>query len=473
MNKFLVFFSLILTALVLMSTTIDLDFLYNYADQDIPDYIQQDNTDLNEIYDPAATLGRVLFYDKNLSTNNTIACASCHMQEFAFSDTSAVSVGVNGLTGRHSMRLVNARFAEEGRFFWDERAGTLEEQTTMPVRDHAEMGYSGLDGEPSFEDLINKLYTVDYYDDLFYFVYGDTEITEARIQESIAQFVRSIQSFDSRYDEGIAMVDTLTMPFPNFTDSENRGKELFMEMPEFDSNAQRIAGGAGCNSCHRAPEFDIDPVSRNNGVIQEIDGSINYQIHRSPTLRDIFHPITGELNGPLMHNAQFTDMVSVIEHYAHLGDNLSISEIAQLDTRFRVGANAQVLNLTSDDVTDMVNFLKTLSGTDMYVNEKWSDPFDINGGLTITSSPLTTFNVDVSNLIKVYPNPTVDNLWVSHSENITEVEITNESGTRITHSFPLVKQVQFDLSQYPSGVYFLKVRLADSENYVIKKLMKL
>jgi cytochrome c peroxidase len=77
-----------------------------------------------------------LFYDKNLSVNNSVSCASCHKQELAFGDNVTACIGVNGVTGRHSMRLVNTRFSNESRFFWDERANTLETQTTMPIQDH-------------------------------------------------------------------------------------------------------------------------------------------------------------------------------------------------------------------------------------------------------------------------------------------------------------------------------------------------
>jgi cytochrome c peroxidase len=126
----------------LTAATIDLDNLFDYEGQITPVYITRDNQSMeNVISNEGATLGRVLFYDKNLSLNNTISCGSCHKQEFAFSDTAVRSVGFEGgLTGRHSMRLINARFADEMRFFWDKRAESLEVQTTMPVQDHVEMG---------------------------------------------------------------------------------------------------------------------------------------------------------------------------------------------------------------------------------------------------------------------------------------------------------------------------------------------
>ena len=189
---------------ILISGTIDLDDLFNYENQDTPSYITKDNTpESNQINNQITTLGRVLFYDKNLSENNTTACASCHQQAFAFSDPLTSSVGLNGgNTGRHSMRLVNSRFSNEENFFWDERATSLENQVTQPIQDHIEMGFSGTNGDPDFNDLITKLSAINYYQILFEFAYGNSTINEDKIQRALAQFVRSIQSFDSKFDEG-------------------------------------------------------------------------------------------------------------------------------------------------------------------------------------------------------------------------------------------------------------------------------
>src|SRR5215204_4924055 len=137
---------------------LDLTALANYANQPVPAYITKSNTPANNaITDRGATLGRVLFYDKRLSKNNTIACGSCHQQSHAFGDSAAASTGVAGTTERHAMRLVNARFAAEVRFFWDERATSLENQTTQPIQNHVEMGFSGTSGDPGFGDLVVKL----------------------------------------------------------------------------------------------------------------------------------------------------------------------------------------------------------------------------------------------------------------------------------------------------------------------------
>ncbi|MFY7652989.1 MAG: cytochrome-c peroxidase, partial [Chitinophagaceae bacterium] len=290
---------------------------YNYASQTKPAYITKDNTAGNIIINAKATIGRVLFYDKQLSINNTVSCASCHKQEFAFSDTALVSKGVEGgLTGRHSMRLVNSRFGTEMRFFWDERAASLEAQTTQPIQDHAEMGFSGKEGRPNFATLLTKLKAVGYYNELFKWAYNDTEITETRMQECLSQFIRSIQSFDSKYDAGRAAVNNDGQNFPNFTALENQGKSLFLQPPAFDGLGRRIGGGLGCGGCHRAPEFDIDPNSGNNGIVAVANSLAGIDVNntRTPSLRDITNN-AGAVNTAFMHTGSLKSLEAVIDHY--------------------------------------------------------------------------------------------------------------------------------------------------------------
>jgi cytochrome c peroxidase len=350
---------------------IDFDNLDNYENQDIPNYIQEDNLpNGNQISDEGATLGRILFYDNNMSANNTVSCASCHKQAFAFGDNEIVSIGANGLTGRHSMRLINARFGDETNFFWDERANSLEEQTTMPIRDHAEMGFSGENGAPDFDDLINRLEAVAYYPELFSRAFGTEVITEARIQNALAQFIRSIQSFDSKYDDGRAVVNNENQPFPNFTDQENLGKQLFMQPPNFDNQGVRIDGGFGCAGCHGAPEFSIAPNSRNNGVIGVFESNdVDITVTRSPTLRDVIG-LNGQSNGALFHDASALTLLDVLAHYNDIETNNP-----DLDNRLRPGNNPQQLVMTTDQMNAVVAFLETLTGEDVYSNEKWSNPF--------------------------------------------------------------------------------------------------
>ena len=343
---------------------IDFDNLPNYANQEIPNYIDDDNTRQNTITDLGATLGRVLFYDKNLSVDNTISCASCHKQSVGFSDEAIVSVGVNGTSGRHAMRLINARFSDERRFFWDEIAVSLEEQTTMPIRDHAEMGFSGANGDPGFDELLDKMETIAYYPQLFTAVYGDSEINEERMQETLAQFIRSIQSFDSEFDTGLAQTGDVDDDFPNYTDQENLGKALFLNGGGNNNN-----GGAGCDRCHRAPEFGIEDDSDNNGVIGVIGDpeAVDLTITRSPTLRDLVNP-QGELNDPLMHTGEFASLREVIDHYSNIPDD---SRNNNLDRRL----DGPPLRLCDNEKDAIVAFLETFTGTSVYTDPKYSDPF--------------------------------------------------------------------------------------------------
>ena len=354
-------------------SSVDLNNLANYANQTVPAYITKNNSLLNPITDKGATLGRVLFYDKKLSSNNTISCSTCHKQAVAFGDNNVASTGVNGTTGRHSMRLINTRFATESKFFWDERAATLEIQTTMPIKDHGEMGFSGTNGDLNFNALITKLSAINYYKELFKFVYGSEEITETKIQFALAQFIRSIQSFDSKYDIGRATAPNDGTAFTNFTTQENQGKNLFLTPPTFNASGVRTAGGLGCAGCHRAPEFDIDPNSRNNGIIGNIVGTgIDVTNTRAPSLRDLVK-VNGTTNGQMMHTGVITTLQQAIGHYGTI--NIAPGN-TNLDPRLRPNGFGQQLNLTNTEVNAVVAFLRTLSGTDVYTNTKWSNPFN-------------------------------------------------------------------------------------------------
>jgi len=120
---------------------------YRYANVELPPHLTQpgrndDNTPAdNPLTDGGATLGRVLFYDTRLSANNTTSCASCHVQAHAFSDPKPFSKGFHGgRTDRRAMPLVNVRYYQRARFFWDERAGNLEEMVLLPIQNQIEMG---------------------------------------------------------------------------------------------------------------------------------------------------------------------------------------------------------------------------------------------------------------------------------------------------------------------------------------------
>ncbi|MEN9875534.1 MAG: hypothetical protein RLZZ529_531 [Bacteroidota bacterium] len=358
--------------IVAFASKIDLNNLSNYANQTKPAYITKDNTAGNPITDKGATLGRVLFYDKNLSSNNTISCASCHIQANAFGDDTDASEGVNGTTTRHAMRLVNSRFSNERKFFWDERAATLELQASEPIKNHIEMGFSGTSGDGSITTLISKLQAIGYYKELFKYVYGSEEITESKLQNALAQFIRSIQSFDSKYDAGRIAVQSDNQAFPNFTAQENQGKTLFLTPPVFDGLGVRTSGGFGCAACHAAPEFDIDPNTKNNGIIGVLNGTgIDITNTKAPSLRDLVNA-NGIPNGPMMHTGGLVTLQNVIGHYGSI--NLAARN-TNLDPRLAPNGFGQQLNFQPGEVNALIAFIKTLTGTNVYSDPKWSSPF--------------------------------------------------------------------------------------------------
>ena len=174
-------------------TTIDMSDPDEYELVPYPShYGQAQNTDNvpanNPITNEGASLGRVLFYDTELSQNRTISCASCHVQSLGFTDSARFSTGyLGGKTAFHSMRLGNGRFYAPGLQFWDRRSISLEDQSTQPIQDHIEMGFDSANG--GFDALIQQLDGLLYYRELFAWAFGDAAITEDRIQKALGQFV--------------------------------------------------------------------------------------------------------------------------------------------------------------------------------------------------------------------------------------------------------------------------------------------
>ena len=219
-------------------TTIDVSRLDNYANPVLPAYYDAtvaalDNTpNNNPVSDRVATLGRVLFFDKRLSVNDTTSCASCHQQASGFDDPRRFSTGFSGtaFTSAHAMRLGNIKYYRPGTMFWDKRAASLELQVSQPIVHPIEMGFDSAHG--GISALLTKLAASTYYPDLFTLAFGNAAITEARIQQALAQFARSMISSASRWDTAYAQVfnataqnRNLNAPLPGFSASEELGHQ--------------------------------------------------------------------------------------------------------------------------------------------------------------------------------------------------------------------------------------------------------
>lgn len=347
------------------ATTIDPDFPLNYANPVFPAHYDaaargRDNQPPgNPVTNRGATLGRVLFYDKQLSVNRAVACASCHQQSTGFSDNRRFSPGFEGtdFTSAHSMRLGNVRYFAGNAMFWDKRAPTLEFQATQPIQNSVEMGFDAAHG--GIAALVTRMSGVGYYPELFRWVFGDANITEDRIQRAIAQFERAMVSTNSRFDTGFAQVYDpgqqnrgVGQPFGNFNAMENRGKELFLRPP--------AQGGGGCVACHQMPTLALDPNSRSNGL--DAGETITF---KSPALKNLLR------GGPYMHDGRFTTLGQVVDHYIN-----GIQNGPALDNRLK-GPNNQPLrlNLSGEDRDALIAFLRTLEDDSLVNDPKFSNPF--------------------------------------------------------------------------------------------------
>jgi cytochrome c peroxidase len=318
------------------------------------------------------------------------------------------------------------------------------------------MGFSGTNGDPDIDDLIDHLQSLDYYTTLFQFAYGDTAITENRMQLALAQFIRSIQSFDSRFDAGLIQVNHEGEPFPNFTPQENRGKDLFVNV-------------VGCAGCHIPPEFSIAIHSQNNGVITVagMPGEIDLNNTKPPSLRDLVDP-NGNLNSPLMHDGSFTSLLDVINHYNHIPDNPANTN---LDGRLTdLNGEPQQLHLTEDEKQELVAFLETLSGSDIYTNEKWSNPFDPDGSIEITGGNLGISEVSLTPFISITPNPVIHHAAVETNLGDFKISVYDITGKLLFHK-AATRRTMLDLSSTASGLYFVKIA-TENGLQITKRLVK-
>ena len=314
-----------------------------------PGMQQEDNTPAsNPTTDAGATLGRVLFYDTRLSANQTVACASCHRQADGFSDPAARSTGFGGgQTARHSMGLSFARFYRNGRYFWDERAATLEAQTLQPIQDATEMGLT-------LDEATSRIEATDFYPGLFAGAFGTPEVTPERVGRALAQFVRSMVAPDSRYDAARAAgpPGPPGPPLAGLTAQENQGLGLFF-------------GAAQCSRCHGGDAF-VAAQARNNGLdATPADVGAGGGRFKVGSLRNV------ERTAPYMHDGRFATLEQVVDFY-----NAGVRNSPDLDPILRLpGGQPRRLNLSAAERAALVAFLRTLTDDAFATDVRWSDPF--------------------------------------------------------------------------------------------------
>jgi cytochrome c peroxidase len=277
-------------------------------------------------------LGRLLYFDKRLSIDDTVSCATCHAPESGFSDGKKTSVGVRGQTGaRNAPTVINRAFSTVQ--FWDGRAASLEEQAKGPVMNPIEMAM------PSHEVIVEKLTKIQGYKPLFARAFGTDQITIDRVAQAIAAFERTVLSGNSPFDKYQAGDRTA------LSEAARRGFDIFEDK-------------AACRKCHSGFNFTDekyhnlgvgwDPKTKklkDEGRIVVTKNQLDKGAFKTPTLREIAR------TAPYMHDGSLATLEEVVELYNKGGEKNPFLD-----------KDIKPLKLTPQEKADLVEFLKALSG---------------------------------------------------------------------------------------------------------------
>jgi cytochrome c peroxidase len=280
-------------------------------------------------YSPAKVeLGRDLYFDRRLSADDTVSCASCHAPQYGFTDGASVSTGIRAQKGGRSAPTVINRAYSLAQF-WDGRAGTLEEQAKGPMANPIEMGNT-------HDAVVSRLKSIPGYRPLFAKAFGNEEINIDRVAQAIASFERTVLSGNAPYDRYKAGNRAA------MNESQVRGMKVF-----FDK--------AQCDRCHEGSNFTLnayanigigtDKPEPDVGRFAVTKDPKDWGAFKTPTLREIEH------TGPYMHDGSLKTLDEVVEYY-----NKGGTPNRNLDQ------NIKKLNLSEPEKKDLVAFLKALSG---------------------------------------------------------------------------------------------------------------
>jgi cytochrome c peroxidase len=310
----------------------------------------------NPLTKEGVALGRKLFYDTRLSSDNSISCATCHKPELAFTDGLQASIGIRGqVSPRNAPSLANLLWQKK--FFWDGRAQSLEEQVLHPIESVIEM-------DMSLPALVGKLQTLGEYPDLFRKAFGQKKITKETIAKALAQFVRTLVSGNSRYDR-ITRGEVLP------TEQEKRAIALFFTHPIPEIGVR----GANCGDCHGSHlttlgtfhDNGLDSLPTDKGLGGITGKATDVGKMKTPSLRNI------ALTAPYMHDGRFKTLREVVEHY-----NAHIQNSPNLDPLIAQASNeveGTTLKLTEQEKEDILLFLQMLTDSSFIQNKAFQNPF--------------------------------------------------------------------------------------------------
>lgn len=285
-------------------------------------------------------LGRSLFYETMLSSDNTVSCGSCHQQFVAFANADHdLSHGVNGLFGnRNSPALQNLNWNTS--FMHDGGINHIEVQPAAPITNPVEMN-------ESLSNVVNKLSQSGKYRELFKKAYGDEAVNTQRMFKAMALFMATMYSYNSKYDK-------VKRGEQSFTSSEQTGYDIFVQK---------------CASCHKEPLFS-DFEFRNNGLPVNHALKDSGRMHITRNIADLYKFKTPSLRNiektaPYMHDGRMTSLSQVLDHY-----NSGIVISNTLDPILQSGS----IPLTLQEKTDLLAFLRTLTDQTFLTDKRFADP---------------------------------------------------------------------------------------------------
>jgi cytochrome c peroxidase len=279
-------------------------------------------------------LGWLLFFDTRLSSDNTVSCASCHDPKHAFTDAAPVSTGIKGQKGGRSAPTVINRAYSTAQF-WDGRAASLEDQAKGPLANPLEMT-SEKKADESHRTAVERLRAIPGYVKRFEKVFGTKDLTIDHVAMAIATFERTVLSGNAPFDRYKAGDKTA------MSEAQVRGMNVFFQK-------------AQCDRCHIGFNFSdgsymnigigMDKLNPDLGRYYVTKNEEDKGAFKTPTLREAEH------TGPYMHDGSLKTLEEVVEHYDKGGiKNTWLNQ------------QMKPLNLTKQDKTDLVSFMKALSG---------------------------------------------------------------------------------------------------------------
>ena len=298
----------------------------------------------NPLTEEGFFLGKNLFYDPILSRDNTISCASCHLQATGFTHVDHdLSHGIDGKIGlRNSIALVNLAWRKD--FMWDGGINHLDVQPLAPITSKFEM-------DETLQNIVKKLNQSTYYKSLFKNAFNDTLITGQKTLLAISQFLLQLNSFNSKYDKFIRQEKG-----GDFTEQEKNGLKIFRN---------------NCANCHKEPlftnnEFEniglpIDSSLNDFGRMNITQNPNDFLKFRVPSLRNI------QFTFPYMHDGRFKKLSEVINHYVG-----GIQNSKTLSGKLK----GKPILLSHEEKIDVIVFLLTLTDTEFLFNNRFTYPLE-------------------------------------------------------------------------------------------------